>query len=263
MKMRLSALLFLATVLPAAAHTPYLVPASFSAREGDTVTLDAAFAGAFFVPEVAFDNSTCMVTLPTGQSRPVGTVQRLKTRTVLEDVLDAGKGTYRFSTGPRLGALFRVWEVDGKRETSRDPAAKIPAGAKVIANFQSLTRADAYITIGAPSRAALAGGESGLVFVPVTHPDDLYVGEHFEFIVQYDGKPVAAQKVEVAEAVWTSDRRPSIQTLQSDAEGRVRLPLAQAGTFLALARYRSAAPVGAPVPEYSNSYTLSFRVLNP
>lgn len=263
MRTLLPALLLAVTATPAAAHTPYLAPASFEARAGDTLSLDAAFAEAFFVPEAAFDNSSCVVTLPSGQSRPVASVQRLKTRTVMEETLDAGKGTYRFSTGPRLGALFRVWEQNGKRESSRDPSVTIPSGAKVISNFQSLTRADSYVSVGAPSRAALADDDMGLVFVPVTHPNDLYVGEDFEFIVQYDGKPLPAQKIEVTEAVWSSDRKASVQTLESDADGRVRMALTHAGTFLALARHRSAAPAGAPVPEYSNSYTLSFRVLNP
>ena len=61
----------------------------------------------------------------------------------------------------------------------------------------------------------------------------------------------------------TADRKPAVETLQTDAAGRVRLPLAKAGTFLALSRYPSAAPAGAMAPEYSNSYTLTFHVLTP
>ncbi len=263
MRIHSIALLLAAVALPAAAHTPFLAPTSFDVREGGTVSLDAAFAEAFFVPEVAFDNSEFVVTDPSGRTRAAETVQRLRTRTVVEHTLDAGKGTYRFSTGPRLGALFRTWELGGKRESTRDPAVKIPSGATVVSDFQSLTLAETYVSVGAPDRAALAARGKGLEFVPVTHPSDLYAGEDFEFVVQYDGKPLPAQKVEVTEAVWTSDRTPAVETLESDASGRVRLKLARAGTFLALARHRSPAPAGAPVPEYSNSYTLAFHVLTP
>ncbi|MCL7714894.1 DUF4198 domain-containing protein [Stenotrophomonas mori] len=263
MKLHRTALLLAAIALPAAAHTPFLAPTHFDAREGATVSLDAAFAEAFFVPEVVFDNSDFVVTDPAGVTRAAETVQRLRTRAVVEHRLDAGKGTYRFSTGARLGALFRTWEQGGKRESTRDPAVKIPAGAKVISDFQSLTLAETYITAGAPDRAALAARGKGLEFVALTHPSDLYVGEHFDFVVQYDGAPLPRQKVEVTEAVWTSDRTAEVTTLESDAEGRIRLPLARAGTFLALARHRSPAPAGAPVPEYSNSYTLTFHVLTP
>ncbi len=63
-----AALLLAALALPAAAHTPYLAPASFEVRPDSVVTLDASFAETFFVPEVVFDNSTFAVTLPDGSS---------------------------------------------------------------------------------------------------------------------------------------------------------------------------------------------------
>ncbi len=263
MKRHSIALLLAAIAAPVAAHTPFLAPTSFETREGGTVSLDAGFAETFFVPEAVFDNSTFVVTDPAGKTAAPDTLQRLRTRAVVEHTLAAGKGTYRFSTGPRVGALFRTWEVGGKRESTRDPAVKIPAGAKVISDFQSLTLAETYLSVGAPNRAALVASGKGLEFVPVTHPSDLYVGESFEFVVQYDGKPLASQPVEVTEAVWTADRKAAVETLQTDANGHVRLPLAKAGTFLALSRYRSAAPAGAAAPEYSNSYTLTFHVLTP
>ena len=58
-------------------------------------------------------------------------------------------------------------------------------------------------------------------------------------------------------------RQDSILLLDEPDHSRVRLPLAKAGTFLALSRYPSAAPAGAMAPEYSNSYTLTFHVLTP
>ncbi|MGF6416875.1 putative GH25 family protein [Stenotrophomonas sp. AN71] len=257
-----TAALALAVSLPASAHTPYLVPSNVAPRAGQTIALDASFAETFFVPEAAFDGSQFTVTGPDGAEAPLPS-QVMKTRTVAEYTLPAGTGTYRISTGPRLGALFRTWEQNGKRESSRDPAVKIPAGAKVISDFQSLTQAVSYVTVGNPDRTALAPRNKGLELVPVTHPNDLYVGEAFDFIVQYDGKPLTDQAVEITEAVWGSDRTPQVANLKSDATGHVRLPLSTAGTWIALTRYRTVAPAGAPVAEYSNSVTLSFRVLNP
>ncbi|MET1022774.1 MAG: DUF4198 domain-containing protein [Pseudoxanthomonas sp.] len=249
---------------PAAwAHTPYLLPSAFAPRAGQTVALDAAFAETFFVPDAAFDDSTFNVTTPDGGNAVLPS-QAMKTRTVAEYTLPAAAaGTYRLSTGPRLGALFRTWELDGKRESSRDPNVRIPAGAKVISDFQSLTQAETYISVGAPDRTALAPRNQGLELVPVTHPDDLYVGEQFEFVVQYDGKPLAGQKVELTEAVWSSDRKPQVVELDTDAQGHARFKLPQAGTWVALSRYRTPAPAGAKVAEYSNSTTLTFHVLNP
>lgn len=246
------------------AHTPYLAPSDFTPRAGQTVALDAAFAEAFFVPEVAFDDSRFTIVTPDGTQAAPDAVQVMKTRTVAEYTLPKdARGTYRLSTGPRLGALFRMWELGGKRDGTRDPAVPIPAGAKVISDFQSLTLAETYVSVGEPDCGALAVRGQGLEFVPITHPNDLYVGEPFEFIVQFDGKPLAGQKVDITEAVWTSDRKPHSETLTSDARGRVAFLPRQPGTWLALARHRAPAPASAPVPEYSHSYTLSFRVLAP
>jgi len=254
--------LALTAALPVAAHTPYLQPSSFAPREGQTVALDASFAETFFVPETAFDDSAFSVTGPDGATSPLPS-QVMKTRTVAEYTLPKVAGTYRLSTGTRLGALFRTWEINGKRESSRDASVKIPAGAKVISDFQSLTLAETYVTARSPDRAALAPRNKGLELVAVSHPSDLYVGEEFEFIVQYDGKSLVAQPVEITEAVWSSDRKPQVITLETDAQGHGRMKLEQAGTWVALTRFRTPAPAGAPVAEYSNSYTLSFRVLNP
>jgi uncharacterized GH25 family protein len=259
----LTGVLAWAAFATASAHTPYLSPSNFAPQAGETLALDAAFAETFFVPEAAFDNSRFVITGPDGAGVAPDTVQVFKTRAVAEHRMPQGKGTYRFSTGPRLGALFRTWEAGGKRESSRDPAVKIPAGAKILSNFQSLTLAETYVSIGAPDTAALRARGQGLEFVPVDHPNDLYVGESFAFVVQHDGKPLANQPVEITEAVWTSDRKAQVVNLTTDAEGRVSFPLQRAGTWLALSRHRTPAPAGAPVDEYSHSYTLTFRVLEP
>lgn len=259
----LACLLLAAAVLPAHAHTPYLAPATFKVQQTSTVTLDASFAEHFFVPEVVFDNSEFVVTDPDGVQHAPDLVQRLKTRAVVEQTLPGKKGTYRFSTGNRLGAVFRTWEVDGRKETSRDPAKQLPAGATVLSHYQSLSRSEVYLTAGAPTRQALAPYGKGLELVPVTHPSDLYVGEQFVFEVHYDGKPLPAQKVEIHAARGDDEIQPAPVELSTDAAGKASFALQQPGTYLALIRYRGPAPAGAAAPEYGNNYTLSFRVLEP
>ncbi|MCF7749359.1 DUF4198 domain-containing protein [Bacillus subtilis subsp. subtilis] len=258
-----AALLLTVLAVPAAAHTPYLAPASFSVRPDSVVTLDASFAEAFFVPEVVFDNSTFVVTDPDGRQHAPDTVQRFKTRTVVEQTLPGQKGTYRFSTGNRLGAVFRTWEVDGKTVSSRDPAQALPPGARLTSHYQSLSRSEVYLTAGAPTSTALTPYGVGLELVPITHPDDLYRGERFDFSVHYDGKPLAAQKVDIYRALGAGATQPMPVVLTTDAAGRASLALDQAGNYLALIRYRGPAPSGAAAPMYGNNYTLTFRVLEP
>lgn len=257
------ALALAALALPATAHTPYLAPASFDVRPDSIVTLDASFAETFFVPDVVFDNSVFVVTLPDGSTRAPDTVQRLKTRAVVETALPSQTGTYRFSTGSRLGAVFRTWELNGKTGSSRDPTVPLPAGATLTSHYQSLSRSEVYLTAGGPTTTALKPYGSGLELVPVTHPNDLYRGEHFDFTVQYDGAPLPNQKVEIHRATGDGTVQPAPETLTTDAAGKARFALAQAGTYLALIRYRGPAPAGAAAPQYGNNYTLAFRVLEP
>lgn len=259
----LAGLLLAAAVMPAHAHTPYLAPATFQIQPTSLVTLDASFAETFFVPEVVFDNSTFVVTDPDGMQHAPDTVHLLKTRAVVELRLPGKKGTYRFSTGNRLGAVFRTFEVNGKVESSRDPSKPLPAGAKIVSHYQSLSRSEVYLTAGAPTTEALAPYGKGLELVPVTHPSDLYAGEHFQFEVRYDGKPLPAQKVEINRALGDGQAQPAPIELTTDAAGKASLPLQHAGAYLALIRYRGAAPEGAAAPQYGNNYTLSFRVLEP
>lgn len=253
--------LLLACCLSARSHTPYLAPGSFDPMNGEMVTLDAAFGEAFFVPEVVFDNSEFAVVNPDGKTVPVDTLQRLKTRAVAEHHLAADKGTYRFSTGHRLGAIFRTWEVDGKQESTRDPTKPLPEGAKLLVHYQSLSLSETYITAGAPTQAALKPYGKGLELVPTTHPSDLYAGEKFDFSVLYNGKPLADQKIEIFSATGDRNSEKPVATLTTDAQGKATFDLDKPGEFLALIRYRGKAPEGAAAPVYGYNYTLSFRVL--
>lgn len=244
------------------AHTPYLAPASFEPMHGGRVTLDAAFAEELFVPEVVFDDSEFVVLGPDGSRVPAQTVHRLRTRAVVEHTLTA-KGTYRFSSGRRLGAVFRTWTLDGRTETTRDPAKELPPGAQLIAHYQSVNLAESYVTLGAPSRTALTPTGSDLEIVPVTHPSDLYTGENFAFELRFDGAPLAGATVEIFPATGDGRSRQAAARLTTDAAGKATFALITPGTWLAVVRHRGKAPAGAAAPEYGYGYTLSFRVLDP
>lgn len=262
MKPLLFAGLLTACALSAAqAHTPYLHAIGEISGRGGLVALEAAFAETFFVPEVAFDNSRFQVQGPDGATVMLEGVHTLKGRTVAEYRLGERPGSYRFSTGLRHGAVFRSWDENGERKTSRDPAVRIPAHATAVSGFQALTLAETYVSVGKPDCTALAARGKGLELVALDHPDDLYAGERFRFTVQYDGKPLAGQKVEITEAVWNSGRSAEVVTLVTDAQGAATFNLDRAGTWVALTRHRTPAPADAGVDEYSHSYTLSFRVL--
>jgi hypothetical protein len=219
------------------------------------MTLDASFAEKFFVPEVAFANSIYLVSQPDGKTTTPDFMSQLKTRVVIEHKLKED-GTYRFSTGKRLGRVFKTYELDGKRHSMENPAESIPKGTKLLSFFQSLTLAETYATKGAPNDVAFSAYNTGLEFVPVTHPNELFVDESFEFISLFDGKPIDGLKVEVFLAKdQLTNEKPTFE-LMSNSKGSLSFTPTEAGTYLLLARHRSDAPATSIAPQISNTYTL-------
>lgn len=249
-------------MLAAQAHTPFLLPSRFDVEAKEVVGVDAGFTEKFFVSDVAFGDTAFAIVTPAGARIPFGDIRQLKQRTVAEQKLPDEKGTYRLSTGPRLGAVFRTWQHNGKTETARDPAQVMPEGAKLLSHYQSLSISEAYVTAGKPSTKALAAVGKGLEIVAITHPSDLFVNEKFDFTVQYDGKPLPNQKVSVYRSPMDLANQSIVQNVSTDADGKVALPLTKAGIYLALIRYQAPAPAGAAAPMYGNNYTLTFRVLD-
>ncbi|MHA4871847.1 DUF4198 domain-containing protein [Duganella sp. PWIR1] len=248
--------------LTAHAHTPYLLPSSFDVQPKEIIGVDAGFTEKFFVPDVAFGETAFTIVTPEGERIPFGDIRQLKQRTVAEQKLPDGKGTYRLSTGPRLGAVFRTWERNGKTESVRDPQQVMPADAKLLSNYQSLSISEAYVTAGKPSAKALAPVGKGLEIVAVTHPSDLFVNEKFDFVVHFDGKPLPNQKVSVYRSPMDLASQATVQNVSTNADGKIALPLTKSGIYLALIRYHAPAPAGAAAPVYGHNYTLTFRVLD-
>ncbi len=158
--------------------------------------------------------------------------------------------------------MFRTWERNGKTESARDPKQVMPADAKLLAHYQSLSISEAYVTADKPSVKALAPVGKGLEIVAITHPSDLVVDEKFEFIVQFDGKPLVDQKVSVYRSPMDLASQSAVQNVSTDSQGKAVLPLAKPGIYLALVRHRAPAPAGAAAPSYGHNYTLTFRVLD-
>jgi len=250
----------------AQAHTPYLLPTSFDAQPNTSVSVDAGYAEKFFLSEVAFGDTRFTVTGPDGKEVLMPVVHQFKTRTVAEFPLpaekEAARGTWRFSTGLRMGRVFRSWQRNGQVERASSPEQAMPADAKLLAHYQTVAQAESYVTVGAPSRAALKGRGTGLEIVPITHPGDLYVGENFDFAVHFDGQPLAGNKIEIYRSRMDMASEHSMQPVTTDAQGHARFPLRQSGVYLALVRHDAKAPAGASAPNYGHRYTLSFRVLD-
>jgi uncharacterized GH25 family protein len=233
------------------AHVPYLAPESFEPIR-DWVSLEAAFADKFFLPEAKFDQSEFQVFAPSGQREVPSEQAMVRSRTVLEHQLKA-EGTYRFSTGQRFGAVFKSWQQDGKTVNSRDPKQQPPAGVKLSGHFQSVTLAETYVSKGKPDQAVLKPHGQGLEIAFISHPNDLYINQPIKTRLLFNGKPLVNAQLKLHQS-GHSDEQQS-QQLESDANGDVQFSVPEPATYLLLVRHRAPAPANAKAPEYSYSYS--------
>lgn len=249
------ALVSAAFTATATAHTPYLAPGSFEPVFGKMVTLDAAFAEKFFVPEAAFTGSDFKITNPNGTTVAPDALSAMKTRVVVEHALE-DKGTYKFSTGHRVGKIFRIYEKDGKRHVMEKPEDALPEGAKELSFFQAVTLAETYVTKGAPDTGALTAWGKGLEIKPGTHPNEIYAGESFDFTVDFEGKPIANQQLDIFTAKGEFSPKEAVAKITTDETGAASFTPETPGVYLVRTRHRAPAPENAAAPVYSHTYTL-------
>lgn len=239
----------------AQAHMPYLLPTLFDVGKGDHVTVTSSFGEDPFVPEIGMKDAPFHVIKPDGTRGEVGKPTYLRDLTIFEADLSA-EGTYRLTTGQRLGRMGRMYSVDGKWIIAGEDGAP-PAGAREVA-VQSTTLAEGYVTRGAASDGALKPIGTALEVQPITHPGEITSGRDGRFRLFFDGKPLANTEVTLFRAAGNYDGKKIVATVKSDAQGNFSLRPSDAGIYLMLARHRTEAPAGSATPYRSYTYTLAF-----
>ncbi|WP_342250895.1 DUF4198 domain-containing protein [Sphingomonas sp. OTU376] len=239
----------------AQAHMPYLLPTLFDVGKGDHVTLTSAFGEDPFVPEIGMKDAPFHFIKPDGTRGEVGKPTYLRDLTVFEADLSA-EGTYRLTTGQRLGRMGKMYSVGGKWIIAGEDGAP-PAGAREVA-VQSTTLAEAYVTRGAASSGALKPIGTALEVQAITHPSEISSGSDAKFRLFFDGKPLANTEVTLFRAAGNYDGRKIVATTTSDPQGNFTLKPSDAGIYLMLVRHRTEAPAGSATPYRSYTYTLAF-----
>ena len=239
----------------AAAHSPYLLPNVFTTEGRDHVTVEASFTEAFFAPDVAMKSDDWNVVGPDGAR--TGLTPVMAADLALLEAPLATEGTYRISSGARVGRTAKAYLKDGVWEFL-EPGAQPPAGTEAV-DMQSLTLADTYVTRGNPSDAALTPRGAGLELAPLTHPNAAAAGETLAFAVLFDGKPVAGESVMLHRADEAYSGAAPVQAA-SDADGKAVFAPAEPGVYLAMIRYRVApAAPGEPWRSYTASVTFDVQ----
>lgn len=251
----------LATLLPAgaaAAHMPYLLPARFILdAKASFVSLAAAFTEKPFQPEVVMRSDFFAIRDAKGVEKTF-TPTYLRELAVAEAPID-GDGTYRLSSGQRLGRNSKMfkgpkgdWLMLGEESDEKPPASG-------LVDAQSVTVAEAYVTRGAPTTAALQPKGVGLELKPLTHPSDIAAKEQARFQLLFHGKPLAGQVVRLYRAHGAYDGRLVPAEAPTAADGSFAFTAPDAGLYMTIVRYRTQAPAGAATPYRSYTHTLSFE----
>ncbi|MGE4429468.1 MAG: DUF4198 domain-containing protein [Sphingobium sp.] len=247
----------IAAVAPVQAHTAYILPNIFTANIEEYVTLESAFAEKFFHAEIPVDAEDFHVVLPDGNRAAFEGVHKHRQLVILESPIKQD-GTYRFTTGVRLGRVGKVALVDGQWRPVQGDA--VPAGAKQVKTSQTETVSDAYVTKKAPTRAAVDKPIGRLVIQPVTHPSDVYLDGKFDLKVLFDGKPLAGQTIVLDRGGAEYDAVKFHRELTTGADGAVSLKFDTPGVYLIMTRHRADAPAGSATDERSYTTALTFEV---
>lgn len=248
-------LLTLVGASAAQAHMPYVLPTLFDLGKGDHVTVQSAFAEDAFLPEVAMRDAHFHLVGPDGKDLPTGPVTHLRDLSVFEAAIPAD-GTYRVTSGQRAGRKGKMFR-QGDKWQMRGEGGEPPANAEQV-DVQSMTLADAYVTRGQPTDAALKPSGKALEIQAITHPNGIVAGSDASFALLFDGKPLADADITLFRSAGLYDGRKVVAQVRSGADGRFSLKPEDAGTYLILVRHRGGAPAGSDTPYRSYTYTLAF-----
>ena len=196
------ALLLFALALPgsAQAHRAWLLPSAtvLSGSEG-WVTIDAAVSNdLFFFEHNPLRLDDLVVIGPGGLKLDPQNQSTGRLRSTFDVQLTA-PGTYRFAV--TSDGVFAQYKQGGEQKRWRgrpeDIAKEIPQDAEELKITQSQRRLETFATLGSPDEAALKPTGVGLEMEPLTHPNDLVVGDEAKFKLLLDGKPAADIEVSV------------------------------------------------------------------
>jgi hypothetical protein len=250
--------LALVFALPASADTSYLRPNWFITATDELVTVQSSFTESFSNPAVGVKSDAWTVIGPDGAKAAFRTKSELTQLTALEAETKTN-GTYRLSTGERLGRVGQQVLVDGAWQPFA-PGREIPPGAQTRQS-QTATVADVYVTRGAPTTPPVNARIGALELKPVTHPNDVYLDTGFSFRVLLNGKPVANQQVEIWREGGAYEEPVYRKLLISAADGAVAASFDKPGVYLIWTRMSGDAPAGAAttIRSYTTSVTIEVQ----
>lgn len=253
----------------AEAHRAWLKP-SATVLSGDdaVVTVDAAISNTLFHPDhYPMSTDGIAVTAPNGEAVDIMNAAKGRYRSVF-DVELAQQGTYKIATASGgLRAFWRdaegnrkMWPGRGEQAEESEFATAVPKDAQDLSVSRGWRRIETFVTVGAPTDAALEPTGQGLELVPLTHPNDLYATETATFKLLIDGEPAIGAEVEVVPGGMRYRNSQNAMVVTANTAGEIELTWPQAGMYFLEASYRDD-KAAAPATIRTGSYAATFEVL--
>ncbi len=276
MKLRnlLIATAFAAVAIPASvqAHRQWMMPSmTVVSGEGTDVwvTVDAAVSNDLFYFEHQPLRADIAVMLPDGTAGEVKNKATGRYRTTL-DVQIQQRGTYKIyyaSEGVMGSYKLNGEEVRIPRGTTADKLASvIPAGATDVRTTTASNRNEIFVTAGEPTTTVFKPVGKGIELVPITHPNDLVMGEDATFQFLLDGKPTAGLTVTVIPGGIRYRDQLHQQDLKTGADGKVTIKWSDPGmTWINVTTPRAEREEGGPPAPGGRraSYVTTVEVMAP
>ncbi|GAA4436192.1 DUF4198 domain-containing protein [Bremerella cremea] len=220
--------------LSAFAHKVWLLPSQTVLSGAEPlVTVDAAVSNdLFYFNHFPLSLTNLTVTAPDGTKVEAENQATLRYRSVF-DVPLKQEGTYRIAVINQ--GLFGNWEENGERRRWRGTpetfAKEVPADATNLQVSESVGRVETFVTNGAPTEKVFETTGKGIELVPVTHPNDLYVGEEAKFRLLVDGKPKAGLTVEIVRGGTRYRDKQEEMHLTTNAQGEITVEWKEPGMY--------------------------------
>lgn len=216
------------------AHKLWILPSQTQFSGDDAwVTVDACASNdLFYFNHVPLPLNNLAIVGPDGQQLEAVNKAKGKYRSVFDLEL-AQDGTYRIALMTNF--VFAFWQEDGKprrwRGTAETLAQEVPQDAEGLQISESLGRLETFVTKNAPTTKAIQPVSEGIELIPVTHPNDLYVGEKATFRLLVGGEPREGLEVTVIRG-GTRYRNSLDETkVVTNSEGEITVAWPEAGMY--------------------------------
>jgi uncharacterized GH25 family protein len=183
-----SVLITLLITFNASAHVPFLKPNLFNVTH-HRLQIESSFTEFPFQPDFAMDSPHFTMVSPSGAETRLTSQAKTKAAVYLEPQLTED-GTYRISTGIKVGPKYKATEVNAKLYFAED-MLRFPGKPTAM---QYYSRADTYIFKG-NSKYEAKPFNKGLEIIPLTSPNSLILGSQLIFRVMENGKPVPNARI--------------------------------------------------------------------